>query len=204
VIRCPLTALCLILPMLAALPAGARCVTEGDLAGGVAFTRADGRSGLAKRQADGRIAVDYDTGDSEWLDQRVGPFGLYEEETEQQFSDLPVVGSGPMQVTAAFTRKPPTPEPGGSWTGTLRGKWYQPDGTEKGFTRGRVQRQVEYRFLEERKVKLSGCEYRVIAVEAAAEGGRQRWIYFADLGLGLETVSPRGKAGLVALKPARP
>jgi hypothetical protein len=77
--------------------------------------------------------------------------------------------------------------------------------------RGTVQRSrrrwtARYRCFEPREVTLSGCRFAALTVEADwTDGGdtiRQRWVYFPELGLGLET-RRNGKAnGLVALGPA--
>jgi hypothetical protein len=55
-------------------------------------------------------------------------------------------------------------------------------------------------------VKLSGCSYRALSAEAVwqGEGGTisQRWVYFPELGLGLETKRNGRANGIVKMGPA--
>jgi hypothetical protein len=54
-------------------------------------------------------------------------------------------------------------------------------------------------------VELSGCSYRALTVEAeftGKGGGRsQRWVYFSQLGLGIETRRDGVSNGLTAMGP---
>lgn len=189
---------------LSPLPTLAACVTADSLTTGVIFTRMDGRTGLAKRTVNS-VLVDYDTGKTEWDDRREGSFGIYESSITQYFSDEMLVGSGSTDIEWSFGNKPPRPEAGTSFKTNLRGTWTEYDSTEKGYSKGTYAVRVEYRFLEEKEVKLSGCTYTIIPVEATFSGKgptkTQRWVYFKDLYFGLETTLNGDKRGLTMMKP---
>jgi hypothetical protein len=184
----------------------APCLTADSLASGILFKRQDGRTGLAKAVPTG-VRIDYEISKSSYrVDQRATRLGIYELKTEWEPSDEMIVGSGTLETTRKFETKGPVPEPGGSYRVTVREEWYQADGTEKGYDKGRTTVTMQYSFLEAREVKLSGCTYTAIPVEATTkEDGavirRQRWVYFPDLGFGLETVRDGAQNGLVAMTP---
>lgn len=187
-------------------PAGARCVDAGDLARGILFDRDGGFPGKVVAQAGG-VFVDYAHGNS-GTDERQTLMGIYELSTVTALGG-DFIGTGPVAVTQHFQGDPPEPVAGQGWQSRVRLR-ISGDGTtgpDSGKTHV-VRRQVRYSFLAEREVTLSGCTYRALPVEAVFGQGdselRQRWIYFPDLGFGLETI-PLGRGvaqGLTALRPA--
>ena len=71
------------------------------------------------------------------------------------------------------------------------------------------QQSVSYATQEARVVRLGGCADQVIPVGApwagdAGSPGFQRWLYFTDLGLAIETKTAAGQNGLTQLAPAVP
>lgn len=64
---------------------------------------------------------------------------------------------------------------------------------------------ASYSCFEPREVKLSNCVYEALTVEASfvgEQGSRsQRWVYFPELSLALETRRDRESNGLVAMRP---
>lgn len=188
----------------AAQPAVADCLTAASVDKGVVFSRADGRSGLAERHG-ADVFIDYDTGPTPWTDERQGRFGLYETSTTQYFQDDPdAVGGGSTDAVRTFSGKPPKPVAGGSWSGTVRSRVWQNNSSEAGGYGYKEKYQASYVFLAEKTVKLSGCSYRVLPVEASFVGKddsyTRRWLYFPDLGFGLETRMNGQDNGLKALK----
>ena len=203
-----LLALLLSLPTLAA----ADCVTPEDLSTGIAFTRQDGRGGLAK--ADGKtIVVDYAVkSQTAWHDWRRTTLGLYELAWGWTPTDEYYVGGGPGgSYDYKFSGKPPVPTPGKTWSTTVRVTETQDNGTEFGPEKTRYSYDVTYSFQATKEVKLSGCPYTVLPVEATFTGPQghysRRWIYFPDLGFGLETrqidhaSGEDRKLGLTAMTP---
>lgn len=197
-------------------PAAARCLTAEDARAGIRFTRADGSTGLVMAQGGG-LLIDYDTGPTLWDDRRQTRFGIYETETTEYFSHEALVGSGTTTTRWSSARAPARPTPGQVFKTKLTGNWRQEDGTEKGFSTGRWQIDATYRVLPEESAVLSGCSYRILPVEATFTGrgigqvpgsgklgskpGFQRWIYFPDLGIGIETRQDGRRRGLTSLTP---
>lgn len=186
-------------------PAAARCVVAGDLARGVVFAR-DGAFQGRLVAKDGGVFIDYAT-DSGSTDTRQTLFGIYELATVTA-AGAEWVGTGPVAVRQVFRGDPPEPVAGQTWQVRIKAT-VTGDGTtgpDSGSTKV-VRRQASYDFLPEKTVTISGCRYRVIPVEAhfrqSAAGFDQRWLYFADLGFGIETI-PAGRtvsAGITALGP---
>lgn len=197
---------------LAAAPAGARCVTADDLATGVSFKRQDGRSGLAKQKG-GEVDINYATAPkSEWEDHRRGEFGIYENYWFSYPSEELVIGQGPGGTfDYKLQGKPPVPVAGQSWASQVAVTVSTNNGSENGDSEQKFTLDVTYRFLETKQVKLSGCTYTILPVEATFTGEgadfTRRWLYFPDLGFGLETrltdrnTNVDDKMGLTALTP---
>ena len=189
-------------------PGAATCVTAQDLATGIACTRQDGRSGSAVA-AGGLIEIDYAvTPDTAWQDFRRTSLGIYEMSWAFSPTDLPIVGGGPGgSYTYRFAGTPPVPTPGTAWTTTVRRVASRDIGVQSGPVVTRHRYKVTYRLLDIAQATVSGCTYTILPVEAVREGGgAQRWIYFPDLGFGIETSRSDGteaarKLGLTALQP---
>ena len=187
-----------------ALPAHADCLTAASLDAGVVFARADGRSGLAERRG-ADVFVDYDTGPGPWTDERLGRFGIYETSTTQYFQDDPdAVGGGSTDAARRFSVKPPDPVAGGGCTGTVRAQRWLHNAAWAGGYGYKVRYEASYVFQAEKTVKLSGCRYRAIPVEASFvasdDSHSRRWLYFPDLGFGLETRVNGQDNGVTSLK----
>jgi len=185
----PLLALVLLaLPSLAA----ARCVTADDLATGITFKRQDGRSGTVV--ADGRnLEVSYAANSkTAWQDDRRTTMGIYELTWAWTPTDEYYVGGGPGgSYSYKFASKPPVPETRKSWKTKVNVIESQDIGIESGPIRTRYSYDVTYSFQETAQAKLSGCTYTILPVEATFIGKSdhftRRWIFFPDLGFGLET-----------------
>lgn len=199
--RHAILAACLTLLPLGAL---AECVTADSLAKGVSFKRADGRAGRAVAR-DGGIYVDYAAGKGLWTDERKTLLGIYETNTTSFFSDEELIGSGDTRQTWKFRGKPPVPKAGESWKTRISADAVTDNSSEQGYQEWSGKFDAVYSFLPEMEAKLSGCTYRAIPVEATFlgdDGGfTRRWLYFADLGFGLETKRDGTGNGLTALKP---
>ena len=206
--------LCLIAALTATSPALADCVTKDDLARGVAFKRQDGRAGLIKAKGKG-FEIDYALGSkTAWQDQRSAIMGIYETALAVTPTDEYYVGGGPGGLYGyKFVKKPPVPTEGASWKSVVKVTDTQDNGTENGPEISKYSVDVVYSFQAVKEAKLSGCSYRIMPVEATFTGENthltQRYIYFPDLGFGLETrvtVHNSGedrKLGLTALTPAK-
>lgn len=199
--RHAILAACLTLLPLGAL---AECVTADSLAKGVSFKRADGRAGRVVAR-DGGIYVDYAAGEGLWTDERQTLLGIYETNTASFFSDEELIGSGDTRQTWKFRGKPPVPKAGESWKTRISADAVTDNSSEQGYQEWSGKFDAVYTFLPEMEAKLSGCTYRAIPVEATflgEDGGfTRRWLYFADLGFGLETKRDGTGNGLTALKP---
>lgn len=199
--RHAILAACLTLLPLGAL---AECVTADSLAKGVSFKRADGRAGRVVAR-DGGIYVDYAAGKGLWTDERQTLLGIYETNTTSFFSDEELIGSGDTRQTWKLRGKPPVPKAGESWKTRISADAVTDNSSEQGYQEWSGKFDAVYTFLPEMEAKLSGCTYRAIPVEATflgEDGGfTRRWLYFADLGFGLETKRDGTGNGLTALKP---
>ena len=199
--RHAILAACLTLLPLGAL---AECVTADSLAKGVSFKRADGRAGRVVAR-DGGTYVDYAAGKGLWTDERQTLLGIYETNTTSFFSDEELIGSGDTRQTWKFRGKPPVPKAGESWKTRISADAVTDNSSEQGYQEWSGKFDAVYSFLPEMEAKLSGCTYRAIPVEATflgEDGGfTRRWLYFANLGFGLETKRDGTGNGLTALKP---
>lgn len=199
---------------LATLPglASARCVKPEDLATGIAFKRQDGRTGLAT--ASGKeVSIDYATNaKGAWTDRRKALRGIYETEWNSTPTEDYYVGGGPGGLfTYRLAGKPPVPKAGATWATRIKVTLSVDNGTEHGPEVTRSAVEATYSFQPVSEAKLSGCTYRIQPVEAVFLGkdshATHRWIYFPDLGFGLETrvtdhrTGEDRKLGLTALKP---
>jgi hypothetical protein len=202
--------LALIALLLSAPAAHAACLDAASISKGVAFTRADGRPGVAQAKGGG-IEIDYAAGsDTAWTDERSTRLGIYENTWSYMPADDYYVGGGPGGYWE-YRRggKDAAPVPGSTWSTTLRSTLTRETGTEYGpeVTRSRIK--ATYSFLDAQSVTLSGCKYTAIPVELRGADAKliRRWMYFPDLGFGLETrmASPETgrdlKLGLTAMKP---
>ncbi|MBE2278174.1 MAG: hypothetical protein IAE87_17975 [Rhodobacteraceae bacterium] len=193
-------------PLLARPVAAAGCAFA-DLAKGVIFQRQDGSRGLARADSDGTVVIDYVTNRGAWTDQRRVKDGIFEISRVVEESEEPVVGASAPSYSWSYSPRPPRPVDGMSWTGKVRERVE----VTLSDAAGTVQRQktrwtANFRVFDPRAVKLSGCSYQALAVEAhfvGEQGARsQRWVYFPDLGFGIETRRDGKENGIVKMGPA--
>lgn len=196
-------------PALIGRAAAEDCTAPADLGRGVSFKRKDGSRGLARRESDGTVVIDYVTNRGDYTDRRKTVHGVFETYRLWNDSEYPLVGSSPPEWTWKFSPKPVEPRSGGSWTGKVSQLWDQisyGDEMKAYHSRARSTWKASYQFLADDEAKLSGCYYRTLPVEATftgLEGTRsQRWIYFTQLGLGIETKRDGVANGLIALSGA--
>jgi hypothetical protein len=187
-------------------PAWAAC-QRADLDKGIVFRRKDGSRGLARREGDGTVVIDYVTNRGEWLDRRRVSHGVFETQRVVQESELPVVGASAPEYRWTFSTKPIWPEDGATWSGKVKEVIEVTISDENGTVeRERRNWTANYRCFEPRDVELSGCSYIALTVEAefTGKGGShsQRWVYFPELGLGIETRRDGVSNGLTAMGPA--
>lgn len=197
-----------------ALPVHAECVTVDSLTKGVTFTRQDGRTGLI-RAAGKAFEIDYATNSkTAWADERLSRLGIYDQSWHWSPSDEYYVGGGPGgDFTFKFKGKPPVPAKTTSWNTTVSERKSLEAGLESGPVISRASYSVTYSYQASKTAKLSGCSYTIQPIEATFQNKdahlTRRWIYFPDLGFGLETrvIDHKGKdsreLGLTALKPVK-
>lgn len=178
-----------------------------DLGKGIAFTRKDGSKGLARREGDGVVFIDYVTNRGEWLDRRRVKNGVFEVSRLVEESEFPVVGSSAPDYAWTYSPKIILPEDGAAWSGTVKELVEVTISDEHGTVeRQRTRWKASYRCFEPREVALSGCTHRALTVEASFKGENgtrsQRWVYFPDLGLGLETKRDSTGNGITAMTSA--
>jgi hypothetical protein len=188
-----------------AIPAqAAACLTASSVDQGVVFNRKDNRGGTVIRR-DGRIHIDYSTRSGTWTDERETLFGVFELTQTFYWSDEQLIGDGDTVITQKFRGKLPEPTAGKGWSGTVQSHDISYNSSEIGYQESNDRMKATFVFLPENNVELSGCTYRVIPVEAAfayERGGfNRRWLYFPDLGFGLETKQGNTGNGLTVLKP---
>lgn len=178
-----------------------------DLAKGIAFRRQDGSTGLARREADGRVAIDYVTNRGAWTDLRRVKNGVFEVQRIVEESEEPMVGSSAPTYSWGYSPKIITPEDGATWDGTVKETVEFTISDEAStVVRRRAKWTAHFRCFDPREVTLSGCYYTALAVEASFVGPNgarsQRWVYFPQLGLGLETRRDGKANGITAMTPA--
>ncbi|MDZ4395707.1 hypothetical protein [Cypionkella sp.] len=186
----------LIVSLLTALPAYAECVTPASLANGVSFTREDGRQGMIRTEGK-RFSIDYAVNsNTAWQDKRQSWLGIYDAEWVWVPTDTYQAEGGPGgSYSFRFATKPPMPAAGTTWDTTVTQRGDQAVRFKLGpvaiSQRDRTSYSVNYRFMAETAAKISGCTYRVMPVEAVFKNKTtdltRRWIYFPELGFGLET-----------------
>jgi hypothetical protein len=203
------TALGLTLTALAApaliRPARAACKPV-DLTAGIAFTRKDGSKGVAKAERDA-VRIDYVTNRGAWTDIRRVKNGVFEVSRTVEQSEEPMVGASAPTFSWTYSPKIIMPADGATWSGRVK-ELVEVTISDENATveRQRARWNAIYRCFEPREVKLSGCTYQALTVEAmfSGEGGSysQRWVYFPEIGLGLETRRDGVSNGLTALSAA--
>jgi hypothetical protein len=173
--------------VVALLPAGvqARCVTADDLVTGVTFKRENGRSGLVTREGK-EIVIDYST------------------MSNFHYNELPTVGGGYPFYEWKFASRPTEPRPGKSWRAEVTERREEDIGTERMPPPDISQRTQRYVAEALREVTLSGCTYSAFTVNltigSGKSAGTRRYIYFPDLGFGLETRVGNTRIGLTAME----
>lgn len=187
-------------------PALAACAFP-DLSKGISFKRQDGSRGLARREGDGTVVIDYVTNRGFWIDRRRVRNGVFEVARVVEESEEPVVGSSAPDYKWTYSPKIILPEDGATWAGRVKEVVEVTISDERGTVdRRRTRWEASYRVFDPREVKLSGCSYRALSAEAVWQGERgtisQRWVYFPELGLGLETKRNGRANGIVAMGPA--
>ena len=187
-------------------PALAACAFP-DLSKGISFKRQDGSRGLARREGDGTVVIDYVTNRGSWLDRRRVRNGIFEAARVVEESEEPVVGASAPDYKWTYSPKIILPEDGATWAGRVK-EVVEVTISDEASTveRTRAKWKAQYRCFDPREVKLSGCFLMALSVEASftGKGGSrsQRWVYFPQLGLGLETVRNGKENGITALTPA--
>lgn len=186
-------------------PASAAC-RPVDLARGIAFARQDGSKGLARAEGD-EVRIDYVTNRGAWTDIRRVKNGVFETSRTVEESVEPMVGASAPTYSWSYSPKIILPADGATWSGRVKETVEVTISDERATVERRRSRwNAIYRCFEPREVKLSGCTYQALTVEAAfsGEGGgySQRWVYFPQIGLGLETRRNGKSNGLVSLTPA--
>lgn len=188
--------------------AGAVCKPV-DLSKGIAFRRQDGTTGLARREGDGTVVIDYVTNRGNRTDRRRSRMGIYETDRILDSSEEPVVGSAPPEFVQKFSARGPEPDSGQSWKTRVRQTRIDigyGDYMKEVRSESHSAWQAEFRFLDGSEVKISGCYHLILPVEATFTSGketrRQRWIYFPQLGFGIETGRDGVANGIVAMTPA--
>jgi hypothetical protein len=187
-------------------PADAAC-RPVDLDKGIAFKRQDGSKGLARREAGGEVVIDYVTNRGAWIDRRRVKNGVFETMRIVEESEEPMVGASAPTFSWSYSPKAVWPEDGVTWHGKVKEDVEVTISDERGTVeRDRTRWTASFTCRDPREVKLSGCTYAALTVEASFVGERgsrsQRWVYFPALQLGLETRRDGVTNGLVALTPA--
>jgi hypothetical protein len=177
-----------------------------DLAAGIAFTRKDGSKGVARAEGDA-VRIDYVTNRGAWTDLRRVKNGVFEVSRIVEESEEPMVGASAPTFTWTYNPKIIQPADGATWSGRVKELVEVTISDEKSTVqRQRYRWQAIYRCFEPRDVILSGCTYQALTVEAAFSGEvggySQRWVYFPEIGLGLETRRDSVSNGLVSMTPA--
>ena len=184
---------------LCAVPAAAECLKAEDFVDSEVTVAL--QAGDEWRISVGEMGVQAEYRDryGEPLRWQVGHHGVFPAFEQQNRSVDPASGNvspfpvAEWQVETVYDETPPVPEAGGNFstTGTTKGEF---DGVTKSwkFT-------VAYTFDPEKTVTLSGCRYRAIGVNgnfhAAGDDWTGRWVYFPDLGVGIQTKGNDSRTG---------
>lgn len=195
--------------VLAVLPAAAtaQCLTGTSIDRGVVFKRQTGDAGLAVRKGDA-VQIDYVTNRPSVEDQHIARFGIYETRRDNYPYGPDMVGVGTVVTETTYAKRGPEPAPGLAYQTTWRAKVTDHAPVADGPLVSREKGTVTFLYQEVKEVKLSGCTYRAMGVEATFQGPggwtKQRWVYFPDLGFGLETrvttAADDRKLGLVEMR----
>lgn len=177
-----------------------------DLDQGIAFRRKDGSEGTARREGD-EVRIDYVTNRGAWTDIRRVKNGVFEVSRTVEESEEPMVGASAPTYSWTYSPRIIMPADGATWSGRVRQDVEVTISDENATVeRRRTRWDAIYRCFEPREVTLSGCTLKALTVEAAfsGKGGgySQRWVYFPELGLGIETRRDGVSNGLVALSQA--
>lgn len=177
-----------------------------DLGPGIAFRREDGSRGVARRDGD-TVIIDYVRNRGAWTDLRVVKNGVFEIRRTVEESEEPMVGASAPTYTWTYSPRIIRPEDGATWSGRVK-ELVEVTISDENATveRQRARWTASYRCFQPRQVSLSGCTHAALTVEATFTGDKgsrsQRWVYFPDLGLGLETRRNGVTNGLVSLATA--
>jgi hypothetical protein len=185
----------------------AECLTATSIDRGVVFKRQTGDQGIAIRKGKA-VEVDYATNRPGIQDERIARFGIYESKWGYYPYGPDIVGVGTVETETTYAKPGPEPKPGLAYQTAWRAKISDYAPVENSPIVTRTKGSVTFLFQEPREVTLSGCKYQAMGVEATfqSESGwkKQRWVYFPDLGFGLETrVTTAGgdrKLGLVEMR----
>ena len=187
----------------------ASCTSYAELGRGIVFKRKDGSRGLARRESDGTVVIDYVNNQGDRVDRRKVVKGVFETWRKYSDSEYPVVGSAPPEWTWKFSPKPVEPEAGGSWSGKvneLRDDVGYGAYMKEIHSRSRTTWKATYSFLQTGEANFSGCHYMTLPVEAVFIGEQgtrsQRWIYFPQLGFGIETKRDGVANGITSMQAA--
>ncbi|MEC7763057.1 MAG: hypothetical protein VX874_14235 [Pseudomonadota bacterium] len=183
-------------------PGVAQCLTAANLDRGIVVTRqATGpttvtRTGQGMRYQYTR-RFDPDAGDGFAVDRSVdilrdGPFLIRESGSTAAVAadglaplDFNTWWSSEWRMSGARPRLDPLTRA----TRTVTEAWTSTNGLDD--QSGRTRWQVTYTFLEEKSVRVSGCDYRVMGVTAEHREGTtgflERYVYFIDLGMAVQT-----------------
>lgn len=185
------------------------CTSYASLERGIVFKRKDGTRGLARRESDGSVVIDYVNNQGDRTDRRTVVKGVFETRRIYSDSEFPVVGSAPPEFTWKYSPKPVEPEAGGSWSGKvneLRDDVGYGAYMKEIHSRSRTTWKATYSFLQLGDANFSGCHYMTLPVEAVFTGEQgtrtQRWIYFPQLGFGIETKRDGVSNGLIDMQAA--
>lgn len=204
----PLLALGLGLSLgLTATAATAECLTANSIDKGVVFKRQTGDVGFVVRKGNA-VHIDYVTNRPSVQDERVAAFGIYETQHDYYPWGPDMVGAGTVSTETTYAKRGPEPAPGLAYQTGWRTKVTDHAPVENGPIVTRGKGTVTFLYQEVKEVKLSGCTYRAMGVEATIQSPdgwtKQRWVYFTDLGFGLETrvttATDDYKRGLVELR----
>jgi hypothetical protein len=176
-----------------------------DLGKGIGFARKDGSKGVAQREGD-VVRIDYVTNRGAWTDIRRAKNGVFEVSRTVEENEEPMVGASAPTYSWSYSPKIITPTDGATWSGRVKETVEVTISDENATVeRRRTRWQAIYRCFEPRPVSLSGCTYQALTVEAVFSGDNggysQRWVYFPEIGLGLETRRDGVSNGLTALGP---
>ena len=167
-----------------AVPASAGCLTAANLAPGITFTRA----GLAMADGDHVTAKA-----SAWTGQRTTRLGGYEQSANFPFNEEMTLGSGSPDCEWTFAKSPPIPTSGTTFQTRVKQGRDANIGTEFPNPPDIDTCTPTCTVVARSQGKLSSCTCAAIPGKAvftfATDTATQRWLYFSDLGFGIETRS---------------